>query len=96
MRIVGAGGESVPDGRVGDLSIRTPSLMRGYYDDEAASADVLQDGWLRTGDIGYLRDGELRLVARKKDLIIIGGRNVAPQDVEHVAMTACVSVASPP
>ena len=69
----------------GEILVRSPGLMAGYLDDPEATAAVLADGWLRTGDLGE-RDGEgrLRVVDRLKDLLIVGGLNVSPAEVEHV------------
>lgn len=68
---------------VGELEIRGDSVTPGYYRDERATADAFHDGWLRTGDLGYLVEGELVVCGRIKDVIILGGRNVHPQDVER-------------
>ena len=57
--------------------------MRGYYNDPEATAEALRDGWLLTGDLGYVQDGQLFVTGRKKELIIIGGRNYYPQDIER-------------
>jgi fatty-acyl-CoA synthase len=54
--------------------------MQGYWNDPERTAEALKDGWLRTGDLGYLADGELYVCGRSKDLIIIHGRNYHPQD----------------
>ena len=84
LRVVDAAGAPLPERSSGEIEIRTPSLMSGYFENAEASAAAFRDGWLRTGDVGYLAAGELYLVGRSKDLVIIGGRNVAPQDVERV------------
>ncbi len=68
---------------VGELEIRGESVTPGYYRRPEATAAALRDGWLRTGDLGYLVDGELVVCGRLKDVIILGGRNVYPQDVER-------------
>src|SRR5690606_17338166 len=70
--------------RVGRIFARGPSVMQGYFRDAAATAAVLSaDGWLETGDKGYAtEDGELVVTGRSKDLIIINGRNIWPQDIE--------------
>jgi fatty-acyl-CoA synthase len=67
---------------VGQLFVRGPSVMPGYFLQPAASALVLKDGWLDTGDLGYWCDGELVVTGRAKDLIIVNGRNIWPQDIE--------------
>jgi acyl-CoA synthetase (AMP-forming)/AMP-acid ligase II len=78
-------GRIVPEGTVGEIRIAGPSLMDGYYRDEAKSAEAIAGGWLRTGDLGFMDDGRLFVTGRAKDLIIKGGRNIYPHDVERVA-----------
>jgi len=79
-------GACVQQGRVGQIYVRGPSLMRGYFGEPEASARVLgADGWLDTGDLGYLVDGEIVPTGRAKDLILLNGRNVWPQDLEWSA-----------
>jgi fatty-acyl-CoA synthase len=68
---------------VGELQIAGTSVMSGYYHRPDANAETLVDGWLRTGDMAYLVDGQMVMCGRIKDLIIVGGRNVYPQDVER-------------
>ncbi|HKY15831.1 MAG TPA: fatty acyl-AMP ligase, partial [Microthrixaceae bacterium] len=72
------------DREVGELLIRGNSLTSGYYKRPDATAEAIVDGWLRTGDLAYTVDGELVMCGRIKDVIIIGGRNIYPQDVEKV------------
>jgi acyl-CoA synthetase (AMP-forming)/AMP-acid ligase II len=70
---------------VGEIVVRTPGAMRGYYRDPEATAHVFRSGWLHTGDLGYLAaDGYLFVVGRQKDLIIVSGENLVPGDVERV------------
>jgi acyl-CoA synthetase (AMP-forming)/AMP-acid ligase II len=79
-------GRDLPAGRVGTIWVRGPSLMDGYLGDPAATAQVLRDGWLDTGDLGFLdARGELFLVGRAKDLVIVRGRNHAPEEIEEAA-----------
>lgn len=85
VRIVDTDGNLVPERREGDIEVRGPSLMEGYYKAPVATADAMHDGWLRTGDLGYLADGELYVTGRRKELIIKGGKNLYPQDVEAAA-----------
>ncbi len=85
IRIVGEGGERLPEGEVGQIQLSGPSVMRGYWEDPERTAAVLQDGWLSTGDLGYLKDGELYVTGRIKDLIIVNGRNFYPTDLEWQA-----------
>ena len=76
-------GRDLPERRVGRILIRGPSIMEGFFDRPDATAEVLSDdGWLDTGDLGYLVDGSLVITGRSKDLIICNGRNIWPQDVE--------------
>ena len=78
-------GRVVPVGEVGEISIKGPVVMSGYWNRPEATADVLQDGWLQTGDLGTMdEDGDIRIVDRKKDLIIRGGYNVYAREVEEV------------
>lgn len=78
-------GRRVADGQVGAIAVKGPSITRGYYADPALSARLLRDGWLDTGDLGFLHDGDLYITGRCKDLIIVRGRNYAPQEIEALA-----------
>lgn len=81
-----ADGSSLPERRVGTIFLRGPSIMSGYFQDEDSTEGVLTpDGWLNTGDVGYLAGGHIYVAGRSKDMIIINGRNVWPQDLEHLA-----------
>jgi acyl-CoA synthetase (AMP-forming)/AMP-acid ligase II len=80
VRVVDGKGKPVPERTVGDIVIRGASVMKGYF--RKTSREVLRDGWLQTGDLGYMADGEFYITGRRKDLIIRGGRNIVPQDVE--------------
>jgi fatty-acyl-CoA synthase len=81
-------GHALKDWKTGVIHLRGPSVMSGYHNLPEETADALcGDGWLNTGDIGYLADGVLTITGRKKDLIIIHGRNIWPQDLEHLAET---------
>jgi long-chain acyl-CoA synthetase len=83
VRILGDDGQPLPAGEVGEIAARSPGVMRGYWHSPDTTAEALSDGWLHTGDLGYLdEDGYLFIVDRKKDLIIRGGFNVYPRDVE--------------
>jgi fatty-acyl-CoA synthase len=75
-------GQPLPDRAIGRIFARGSSIMSGYFRDEAATAAVLRDGWLDTGDMGYLKDGYIFIVGRAKDMIIINGKNHWPQDIE--------------
>ncbi len=78
-------GSLMPERREGSIFLHTPSTMEGYYAAPEINAQILKDGWLDTGDLGYMVDGELVITGRRKDLMIVNGRNIWPQDVEHVA-----------
>jgi fatty-acyl-CoA synthase len=85
LRIRSESGEDLPAGEVGEVMVRGPEVMLGYWQDEAASAAALPDGWLATGDLGYLdEEGHLWIVDRKKDMFISGGLNVFPAEIERV------------
>ncbi|MGN6481794.1 fatty acyl-AMP ligase [Luteibacter sp.] len=78
-------GHSLADRHVGKILVRGPSVMSGYYQQPELSGDVLgADGWLDTGDIGYLVDGEVVITGRHKDMIIVNGRNIWPQEIERI------------
>ncbi|MGW0019802.1 class I adenylate-forming enzyme family protein [Rhodococcus sp. NPDC003382] len=91
-------GEVVPDGVEGEICVRSPFVMLGYWEDETATAAALtSDGWLRTGDYGVVEDGRLRLAGRRSDLILRGGENVYPTEVEqcleeHPAVHECAVI----
>jgi fatty-acyl-CoA synthase len=83
LRIVDEMGCDLPEGRVGRVWAQGPSLMDGYLGDPEATARALRDGWLDTGDLGFLREGELYLTGRAKDVVILRGRNYAPDEIER-------------
>jgi fatty-acyl-CoA synthase len=79
-------GHALPARACGTVFVRGTSVSPGYFADAAATAEVLSaDGWLDTGDLGYHLDGGLVITGRRKDLLIINGRNIWPQDLEHIA-----------
>lgn len=79
-------GRVLPGRQVGRIFLRSPSVMTGYYNSPDTTAEVLSaDGWLNTGDLGYRVNGALYLTGRAKDLLIINGRNIWPQDLENLA-----------
>jgi long-chain acyl-CoA synthetase len=85
IRIVDADGSEVPPGANGEVLVRGPNVMRGYLGRPDETAEVLVDGWLHTGDVGRLdADGYLTLVGRSKDMIIRGGENIYPKEIEDV------------
>ena len=78
----GRGGEELSQGRLGRIWVRGPALMRGYLGDEAATRRALRDGWLDTGDLGFVEGGELYVHGRAKDVIVVRGANHAPEEFE--------------
>ena len=82
LEIRGERGAAMPDHHIGKVWCKGPSVMHSYFRDPGSTADCLVDGWLDTGDMGYLVDGYLFIVGRAKDMIIINGKNHWPQDIE--------------
>jgi fatty-acyl-CoA synthase len=76
-------GNELKEREVGELELRGTSVTPGYYKRPDANVEVFHDGWLRTGDLAYLLDGEMVMCGRIKDMIIVGGRNVFPEDIER-------------
>ena len=76
------------DEQIGEVCVKGPGVFAGYYNDPAATAVALQDGWLRTGDLGFLKDGELYITGRLKDLLIVHGHNIMPHEIEWLAESA--------
>jgi acyl-CoA synthetase (AMP-forming)/AMP-acid ligase II len=76
--------DGLPDRRVGEIQVRSHCMLSGYYRRPDLDAQLFDDGWYRTGDLGYMARGELYVVGRKKDLIISGGRNLHPHDIEAI------------
>lgn len=88
VQIRGEDGQPLAEYQTGVIHLRGPSVMAGYFEMPEETRAVLDpDGWLNTGDIGYLAEGSLTITGRQKDLIIIRGRNIWPQDIEHIAET---------
>ena len=87
IRICSEAGNEVATGEIGEVCVRSDTVMLGYWNDRQASAQSLRDGWLLTGDIGSLdEDGFLTLLDRSKDLIISGGSNIYPREIEEVIL----------
>ncbi|MEP6835240.1 MAG: AMP-binding protein [Gemmatimonas sp.] len=82
VRIVDGNGLRVADGTIGGIEVQSVSLFNGYRHNEAATARVFRDRWFVTGDVGYVRSDELFVMGREKDLIIVAGKNIYPEDVE--------------
>lgn len=88
IRIQDERGQLAPPGEIGEVQVRSPSLMDGYHGDPVATHAKLVDGWLNTGDLGCLIGDELYVAGRMDDLIIVAGRNVYPSDVEYAIARA--------
>jgi len=85
IRIVDTAGNTLPDGEIGEVIIKGPNVMRGYLNRPEETAKTVVDGWLHTGDVGrFDEDGYLVLVDRAKDMIIRGGENIYPKEIETV------------
>lgn len=85
VRIVGDGGELLPSGESGEVQVRGPQMMLGYWNQPDETAHALKQGWLATGDIGQLDErGELRIIERRKEMINVSGFKVYPSELENV------------
>lgn len=84
VRILSDSGAIAPDDTVGEIAIQSDCLFTGYYNRADLTAEAFLDGWYRTGDLGFLFQDELYVVGRKKDLLIVGGENIYPQDIEEI------------
>jgi acyl-CoA synthetase (AMP-forming)/AMP-acid ligase II len=88
VRVVDDNGEDVPTGTVGEILLTSPGVMKGYWNNTAATLETLRDGWVHTGDVGRLdEEGYLYLVDRKKDMIISGGENIYSREVEEAIVS---------
>ncbi len=86
VRVIDAEGMDLPDRHVGEIALQGDCLLSGYYNRDDLTQETFLGRWYITGDLGYLVDGELFVTGRKKELIIVGGKNVFPQDLEELAM----------
>lgn len=100
VRVADENGLAVPDGTIGRVWASGPSLMTGYLDQPEATGHALREGWLDTGDLGFLHRGDLYLTGRAKDVVILRGRNYAPEEIERAVdsvpgvRTGCAVAAS--
>jgi acyl-CoA synthetase (AMP-forming)/AMP-acid ligase II len=85
LRILDALGVPLPDGKVGEIAIQSDCMLTGYHHRPDADKVAFLNGWYLTGDLGFTSDGELYVAGRKKDLIIVGGKNIYPQDIEALS-----------
>ncbi len=86
VRIVDEKDAILKERQIGEVLIKSNCLFNGYYNRPDITQKAFLDGWFRTGDYGYMADGEVYITGRKKDLIIVGGKNIYPQDLEAIAM----------
>jgi acyl-CoA synthetase (AMP-forming)/AMP-acid ligase II len=84
VKIVDDARKELPDRRLGEVMLRSDCMLTGYYRRPDLTEKAIQGGWFLTGDLGYLAGGEVYITGRKKDLIIVGGKNVYPQDLESL------------
>jgi len=87
LKIIAADGSLCPDATPGEIYVRTPSLFSGYWGAQGFQTHSLNDGWHATGDFGFLSGGELFVIGRFKDIVIVGGNNIFPEDVEAIVNT---------
>lgn len=85
IAIFDAVGRRLPERSIGEIALKSPSLFSGYHADPVRTSEVLKDGWYHSGDLGYLAAGHLYVCGRKQDLIIVGGHNIHPEDLERIA-----------
>jgi len=89
VRIAGDDDAALPDGQVGNIYIRGENVTQGYFENpEANAASLTADGWLRTGDLGVIHEGELYITGRAKEIIFVNGQNYYPHDLENIAQRA--------
>lgn len=87
IRVVSDNGKRLPTEKFGRIQVKSPSIMQGYFSDEKRSTEAFVDGWLDTGDLGFLKHDHLYITGRTKDLIIIRGEKYLPSDFETAALT---------
>ncbi|HEY9152890.1 MAG TPA: AMP-binding protein, partial [Anaerolineales bacterium] len=84
VRILDQHGKDVPERKIGEVALQSDCMLTGYFNRPDATKKAFLDGWYLTGDYGYISDGEVFVSGRKKDMIIVGGKNVYPQDLESL------------
>jgi acyl-CoA synthetase (AMP-forming)/AMP-acid ligase II len=85
LRVVDENGQEVLEGTIGEIALQSDCMLTGYYNRPDITAKAFMDGWYLTGDFGFLSNGELFVTGRKKDMLIVGGKNIYPQDIEAIA-----------
>lgn len=86
VKIIDPKGNQCEDRKVGEVALISDCMLTNYYNRPDATGEAFIDGWYRTGDFGYISDGELYVTGRKKELLIVAGKNIYPQDIEQLAM----------
>jgi acyl-CoA synthetase (AMP-forming)/AMP-acid ligase II len=86
VKIIDSSGNFLNERKIGEIVIRSNCMLNGYYNRDDITRNSFIDGWFKTGDFGYIADQEIYISGRKKDLIIIGGKNIYPKDLETIAM----------
>jgi len=86
VRIIDSAGKFLIERQIGEIVIRSNCMLKGYYNREEVTKKSFINGWFKTGDYGYIADEEIYISGRKKDLIIVGGKNIYPKDLETIAM----------
>ena len=84
LRVLDSQGHPLPERQIGELAIKSDCMLTSYYHRPDLTAKAFLDGWYLTGDLGYIAEGEVYVTGRKKDLIIVGGKNIYPQDIERL------------
>ncbi len=85
IKVVDSKGKELADRNIGEIALQSNCMLTGYYQRPDITQKSMLDGWFLTGDLGYMTGGEVYITGRKKDLIIVGGKNVYPQDLERLA-----------
>ncbi|HET9915452.1 MAG TPA: hypothetical protein VFQ13_26405, partial [Anaerolineales bacterium] len=84
VKVLNDKGKEVPERVIGELALQSNCMLTGYYNRPDATEKAFRDGWYLTGDYGYISNGEVFVSGRKKDMIIVGGKNIYPQDLESL------------
>jgi acyl-CoA synthetase (AMP-forming)/AMP-acid ligase II len=84
IKVLDEHGNEVPDRIIGEIALRSDCMLTGYFHRPDLTEKAIQEGWYLTGDFGYISNGEVFVSGRKKDMIIVGGKNIYPQDLESL------------
>jgi len=86
VKIIDSTYKFLKDRQIGEIVIRSNCMLDGYYNRDEVTRESFINGWFKTGDFGYIADSEIYISGRKKDLIIVGGKNIYPKDLETIVM----------